>query len=438
MSTIAVALAVSLNLMGSSTDPDPLPETGFSERCPISVTSRCGADWTTLRDESDYLRELDALSDRATLERYGTSGEGRALYDLVIGDEANPVLLMVCSQHGKEPAPRESCLRKAGQLALSDDPAVLVLLATVRFVFVPTANPDGRAHNRRGLKDLADPNRHHADLDYPENRGIAELLDRYQPVAAMDTHEMGSSFHRDIALSEPKNPDVDSGIRAVSIEIMNALADHFAADTPFTTGEYEIEKTSPQVLGNQFGLRFAVGGLVESRMTASRAQRVWIQDQAFDVVAHYVSTHLALIEQVTAEARQRSTALGAMPVAPTIPNAEVPDSEGFEADTPDSDVAGADDPTAVDPPAAPVAPPMQAPPMQAPPTQTTPSPPPDSSKNPQSITPTPTPSAGAHPKIEARDSASSLALLLILILVGVIVLALASVLILRRHSNRST
>ncbi|CAN5344511.1 hypothetical protein BH09ACT1_BH09ACT1_11660 [soil metagenome] len=432
---IAVLLGASLHPLAAAASTPPAPTTGFSSRCVVSVSSDCEEPWTTLTEERSFLREVDARSDRATLERYGTSGEGRGLYDLVIGDEANPVLLMVCSQHGKEPAPRESCLRKAGELALSQNPRVLRLLASVRFVFVPTANPDGRAHNRRGLKDLADPNRHHADLNYPENRGIAELLDRYEPVAAMDTHEMGSSFHKDIALSEPKDPDVDPAIRGVSIDIMAALADHFAAVSTFTTGEYEIEKRSPEILGNQFGLRFAVGGLVESRMAASPAQRVWIQDQAFDVVADYVQAHLPLIEQVTSEARQRSVSLGATAlVTPDAPDVDVPDSEGLEADAPATGAPAAADPEAVGPPVVPAVPAPLGP-QASPPAS---SPTPHSSMDPQGIAPTPTPSEAAHPKIEARDSASSLALLLILILVGVVALMLVAVVILRRHSNRST
>jgi hypothetical protein len=276
--------------------------TAFTDYCAdaggIGETSNCDVDgevgWTSLEDEEQYLLALDAASARMTLDQYGSSSLGRPLWSASVGDATKPAILIICSQHGTEPAPREMCLREAGRLALSNDADTTGLLNSVSFVFATTANPDGRAAGRRTLNDGEDPNRHNQDLAYPENVGMAQLLADYRPISVLDAHEMGGHHNFSIALSSPKNLNTDLTLRAHSDAIMASIADQFA-DTMFTTGEYEIPASTEQIMSNQIGLRHTVGGLIETRTTATAAQRVWMQEVGFRALAGYVAKNTTAI-----------------------------------------------------------------------------------------------------------------------------------------------
>ena len=47
--------------------------------------------------------------------------------------------------HGNEASGRESCFTMARQLALTEDPAILAMLAKMTVLIVPSINADGRA-----------------------------------------------------------------------------------------------------------------------------------------------------------------------------------------------------------------------------------------------------------------------------------------------------
>src|SRR5687767_10013834 len=119
------------------------PTTGFE--------SSGGAAFTTHEEELAFLAAVAAGSERVRLDVIGQSAQGRPLHLLQVaappvGPETareRPTAMLVCSQHGNEPAGREACLALLRDLAYTDDPALVSLLSSTTLLFVPSANPDG-------------------------------------------------------------------------------------------------------------------------------------------------------------------------------------------------------------------------------------------------------------------------------------------------------
>ena len=258
------------------------PTTGFEDSG--------GAEWTTLEQEYEFLEEVAALSDRVELEQVATTAEGRPLHLVTITDgssrsqtqiEKGASALFLCSQHGNEPAGREGCLKSIRDLAFSTDPDELRMLGRSTVMFVPTANPDGRAANTRGNSDGVDVNRDHIALETVEGRLIAELTRDYDPEIIHDAHEYGGNrtfYNRDFIHLWPRNLNVDDNVYSLAKSLTLDYVDPALVGAGFTTGEYGIyndpETGEPvrqvagdqdeRILRNQTGLRHTAGLLVES------------------------------------------------------------------------------------------------------------------------------------------------------------------------------
>jgi murein tripeptide amidase MpaA len=99
----------------------------------------------------------------------------------------------VCTQHGNEPAPRETCLRQIRRLAFTADSRTVEYLRSTTVFFIPTANPDGRELNIRGNADGLDLNRDHLRLATVEAQAMARALRDVRPDFFADLHEFGTS-----------------------------------------------------------------------------------------------------------------------------------------------------------------------------------------------------------------------------------------------------
>lgn len=275
---------------------DP-PATGFEQT----------GTWTTHEAEVALLEQIAAeRPDRVRLEVIGTTGQGRPLHLLTIGaaqveglEGTTPTVMFVGSQHGNEPAGRETCLKLIRDLAYTEDADLLDQLSRQTVLVVPSANPDGREANTRGNGDGVDINRDHLALRTIEAQAIAEVFNRFHPSMVLDLHEYGPSvpvlYDDDLLYLWPRNLNVDPAVQdnARSYCLQYLRPDCQAAG--YTADEYGLYKVGPNVgpatglpvdaevtqtagdgdegiCRNAMGLRHAMGILVESRVMVNPAQ----------------------------------------------------------------------------------------------------------------------------------------------------------------------
>ena len=194
----------------------------------------------------EYLRTLDRLSDRVSLEEVGQSYEGRPLVALVVTAPANqarlddirreraaitqpgahalnparsPVVVgLYYSVHGNETSSGEAALLTAYYLAASRSPQVGAWLDQAVVLIDPSQNPDGRDrsanwhnawsantlvadpadidHNQsfpggRGNHYFTDLNRDWLAVTQRETRAKLALFHQWLPNVQVDFHEMG-------------------------------------------------------------------------------------------------------------------------------------------------------------------------------------------------------------------------------------------------------
>lgn len=241
-----------------------------------------------------YMKKLDALSDRITMQEYArspgrlplvmltiTSPENhkkieairKAHVDHVITGEAEakdaPIIVwMGYSVHGNEPSGTNAAMLLAYHLAAARDAWVKELLQKAVVLLEPCLNPDGGerfaswTNDHRGLVPGAhrsdtehtegwpsgrsnyywfDLNRDYVPAVMPESQGRLKLFHEWQPVIMTDYHEMGSTaasyfFQPGIAkmvhpLTPPQNQELT---RALAREHAKALD---AIGSVYYTGE---------------------------------------------------------------------------------------------------------------------------------------------------------------------------------------------------------
>ena len=280
---LAVLLAVLAAALPSAASPKPPPQTGFEKNG--------GQEWTTHEEELAFLKAVDARSDRVRITAIGQTAEKRPLHLVKLGAPApskpaqarrEPTVLFICSQHGNEPAGREACLRWLRDLAFSNDPAVLNQLSNQTVLFIPTANPDGRAKNQRenGTEDI---NRDHIDLSSPEARAIARVVRAWKPDTTVDLHEFGPPvpglYDDELLYLWPRNLNVDKQVHAAAKTLALEYVRKGAESRGERAGEYgryriagdyHVTQTAGDeddgIARNAFGLRHSAGLLLETRV----------------------------------------------------------------------------------------------------------------------------------------------------------------------------
>ncbi|GAA1159426.1 M14 family metallopeptidase [Ornithinicoccus hortensis] len=312
------------------------PRTGFEERG--------GSSWTTLEEEQSFLREVDDLSDRVSISRAGTTLEGRPMDLVQIGAEprtkgevaAGSSVLFACTQHGNEPAGRESCLQLIRDLALDNSPATRRLLDRSTILVIPTVNPDGVAANTRGNSEGVDINRDHLALQTKEAQALAQVLLDYDSQVVHDAHEYSGRadvYERDLIRLWPRHLNVNQGIHDLAVELAEDYIDPTVEYEDFTTGDYGIwydagGRQIAQVAGNEderimrntMGLKHRVGQLTESRVNDFSGEESQTENNIRRVRTHLLANQSTLdlmleqgsaIKAATADAREAATEAGA-------------------------------------------------------------------------------------------------------------------------------
>src|SRR4051812_12889225 len=291
------------------------PQTGFERSN--------GASWTTYEEEQAFLAAVAAGSPRVNVQQIGTTKQGRALDLVVLGAPApatatearsRPTLLFTCSQHGNEPAGREACMTTLRDLAFSQDPATVALLSHATVLFVPAANPDGRAANTRGNSDGTDINRDHITLLTPEARAMAAVVRDWQPDVSIDLHEYGPStlvlYDDDVLYLWPRNLNTDQQVHDLAEDLgrnyikKGAQAAGYTADEygQNSVGEQDVQQTAGDadegIARNLMGLRHVLGILVETRVDADPLHDPMELTDAAIVNRRRVASHLTVIHIV--------------------------------------------------------------------------------------------------------------------------------------------
>jgi hypothetical protein len=279
----------------------------------------------------------------------GTTAQGRPLhlFRLGVADAlVAPTLYVIGSQHGNEPAGREACLRLLRDLAFTSDPALVSLLDSTTFLFVPAANPDGRAANSRENADEVDVNRDHLGLDSNEARAMAKVVLDYAPDVSIDLHEYGPSlpvvYDDSVLWLWPRNLNTDKVVHDLAIEMGRKYLEPAANEAGYGSDEYgqyevadnDVHQTAGDddegIMRNAMGLRHVLGILVETRVDADARQDPAEGADAALVKKRRVQSHYVVLQgmlnfmrergaeaaRVTAEAAARKAAEGGAQSAP--------------------------------------------------------------------------------------------------------------------------
>ncbi|MFD8688462.1 M14 family metallocarboxypeptidase [Streptomyces sp. NPDC059651] len=324
LTAVAAALAVPLSTAPSEAAHTP-PRTGFE--------TANGSRWTGADEERSFIDAVDRHSGRVSVERIGATRQGRPLRLVRIGGGRTPELtvLLVCSQHGDEPAGREACLTAVRDLAYATDRATRAFLSRTEILVLPTANPDGLAAGTRGNADGLDINRDHLALRTAEARALAAVIRDHSPDVIEDLHEYGSTppyYDKDLYVLWPRTLNADSRVRDASEHLAERHVRPAALDAGFSSGHYGIW-TDPvtggplkqtagdgqeRILRNTAAVKHALGLLVESRAdplsAAERAdpalgqrRRVRSQRAALQAVFAYADEERDRIRAATARSR---------------------------------------------------------------------------------------------------------------------------------------
>jgi hypothetical protein len=272
------------------------PRTGFE--------ARRGRTWTTLAEEAAFLAKLDAMSAHVRVQVVGRTRLGRPIRLVIVGPSrtraqiaAGSAALLVCTQHGDEPAPREACLQRARDLAMS---------RTARTVlFIPTANPDGVAANTRANSSGIDINRTHRTLRTREARAIAAVMSSYQPDVLNDLHEYRAKGDRFVRTRGDRcyGPRVPRAIRRLSIELTHRWQEATLRRGGYATAPYS-QQVIPSTLAEVSAQKHIVGALTETPRlgTLTRWRRVDAQRRSIDGTLQMLAHRRAALAAATRRA----------------------------------------------------------------------------------------------------------------------------------------
>lgn len=174
-----------------------------------------------------------AHSEWVRIASAGQSGQGRALWLARLADPATrPAdtvrVLVMCRQHGDEPASTEALLKLIHGIAQGQDAPLRANLRHVTLYVVPMVNPDGAQAGTRVNGAGADLNRDWGLWTQPETRAMAHLIAALRPDAIIDAHNWdgGDALNTDcLEISRAMLTPLGAASHALQQQSARALAD---------------------------------------------------------------------------------------------------------------------------------------------------------------------------------------------------------------------
>jgi hypothetical protein len=320
----APLLCLFMLLLAAPAGAQSPPQTGFEKSD--------GAEWTTHQDEQAFLAAVSVGSPRVMVTELGKTKEERPVNLVEIGHPApsgpvaarrRPTVLLTCSQHGNEPAGREACLRMLRDLAFTTDMKLINLMERATFLFVPSANPDGREHNTRENTEPQDINRDHLAITSNEAQAMAAVVRDYQPDLAIDLHEYGPSqpilYDDPVLWLWPRNLNTDKEVHDLAVKYGREYLVPAVEEAGYTADEYgqqevadnDVAQTAGDadegIMRNAMGLRHVLGILVETRVDADVRQSPTEPAMAAEVARRRVQSHYVVLQSALKFADERGT-----------------------------------------------------------------------------------------------------------------------------------
>jgi hypothetical protein len=206
---------------------------------------------TSYEELTEFIYQLDILSDVLKVEIIGKSVEGRNLYALKFsnsifgGDTSKIKVLIFAQQHGDEQSGKDGALLLARELLKAENS---YLFNKIDFALIPQMNADGSEINVRQNANGMDLNRNHLILTEPETIALHKLFDKYLFEATMDVHEYypytedfisyGYIKYFDEQIGTTTNPNVSERIRNYSNEEYLPFIKSYLNERNFTSHNY--------------------------------------------------------------------------------------------------------------------------------------------------------------------------------------------------------
>ncbi len=128
-------------------------------------------------------------------------------------------LLVLCRQHGDEPASTEALLGMIHRIAAGGDPALRHSLAHVTLYVVPMTNPDGAEAGTRVNGVGADLNRDWGVFHQPETRAVADMAKLIHPNMVIDAHNWdGDDEYNADCLEVPRETSTPLGRESHAVQ----------------------------------------------------------------------------------------------------------------------------------------------------------------------------------------------------------------------------
>jgi hypothetical protein len=295
-----------------------------------------GATWTVQQPVTSaafspfeaYLDSLERGSARVrVIELPRRTAQQRRMFLVAVGPNVKTMTpaqiaatnprLHIFNQHGDEQVCAEAALKHMRQQAVGS--------ATEIVLYVPDANPDGRAAGTRNNGSNKDVNRTHMDLSSPEAENIAYVYREFGAKLVTDHHQYYDLANtEDILLTSAasQHQNTDSGVAALTeaaASLTGTVATGIQADG-WTVGRYPLGRDQdPRLIEHAVQLQGVVAMLCEvTRQNASRSnlQRMNVHVSAVNAIGTWYGANKTACVNAYTSARSSAITRGANSTGP--------------------------------------------------------------------------------------------------------------------------